>query len=369
MKKEKKLLTLILVSVLALSLMLCGCSSSNNGSGDGNTPSNNSDANNTSQPGDKVYDLRLATDMTPENHIVAALEDTVAAISEKTGGNVNITIYPGGQLGSYEAVYTQVMAGDIDMCISPLDPNYDGRLNLFLFPALIQGFDDFKTAMFPGSYLWDLLTDIESDVNIKLLGINNCGFMGIGTNNLNTTAFADLVSKDVQKDALLRIPPQELYNSLMAEMGYKTTTIAYADLYPALQSGVADGWIGGSAFVNWESFRDVIDYFIDCQVINEIYPSLMNMDLYNELPEDYRAVIEEEFLAMATRVADEREAQETQALADLADVGVTIISPTNDELTDLFDRIRTNVWPQLADLVGPDLLKEAAAQFGVEAEF
>ena len=57
-----------------------------------------------------------------------------------------------------------------------------------------------------------------------------------------------------------------------------------------------------------------------------------------------------------------REAQEEQALKDLADMGVTIISPTEEELTDLFDRIRTNVWPQLADFVGADLLTEAAAQ-------
>lgn len=324
----------------------------------------------TALSGEKVFNMRLATEVNPENHVAIAINDAADEIRERTGGKVDIKVYPGGMLGSYTAVYTQVMTGDIDMSVSYLEPNYDPRRNLLLFPALVEGgFEGFKETMFPGTYLFDLMTKIENDVNIHIFSVCNGGMMCLGLAKPPKETFGELVEFHVKKDPLMRIPPMDVYSVLMSEWGFRTTTIGFADLYPALQSGVADGWVGGSPLLNWDSFRDVINCIVDVQIINEIMPVLINMDLYKSLPEEYREIMTEVFLKMAYRIADEREGQEQQALKNFEEAGVKVIRGTDEERKKLYHNVRTYVWPKLKDLVGEDLLKEVAAQYGIEVKF
>lgn len=259
-RKMKRLFASILSVAMILGMTACGSSSSGNGSGD------------TSADSDKVYELRLASDVVPDNYVIKMINDAVEEVSEKTNGKVNITVYPGGQLGSYSAVHSQLITGDIDMSANFIDPNYDPRLNVYIFPALIEGYDDYADRMTPGSYLFDLLSEIESDMNLELLGCVNTGLMGIGSVKEPAKSFAEAIDFNTKKDVLLRIPSMDLYLNLMTDMGYRTTTIAYSDLYPALQSGVADGWMGGTPINNWDSFRDILNYYVDLQVLSEPLP-------------------------------------------------------------------------------------------------
>lgn len=346
--KRKLMLALCLAMVLSLGVTGCG----DGGSGDG----------------DQTYKLRLSCEYAADNHQTVALQDAADIISEKTGGKVSITIYPSCQLGDYTVVYGQVMTGDIDIAALPISPSYDERASVVSLPYLAKDFDEFKEDFFPGSYLWDLMTDINDKNNCTLLGIFNAGFMGIGAASLPSEEFNYLTDGTVSKPTLLRIPANNVFAALIPAMGYRTTSISYADLYPALQSGVADGWIGGSGLVNWESFRDVIKYFIDCRAVNECIPVVMNKELLEGMPEEYQTIITGTFLEMAERVADERQEQEEQALVDLDNYGVTVILPDESELDALSRRMRSEIWGQCKDMVGEDIINDLCEAYGVTLE-
>ena len=350
--KKKLLIALSLALTLSLGLSGCGGSGGSGGSDDG----------------EKTYNLRLSCEYAVDNHQTVALQDAADIIKEKTGGKVNITVYPSCQLGDYTVVYGQVMTGDIDIAALPISPSYDERASVVSLPYLAKDFAEFKEDYFPGSYLWDLLSDINDKNDCTLLGIFNAGFMGIGSAALPSEDFNYLTDGTVSKPTLLRIPANNVFATLIPAMGYRTTSISYADLYPALQSGVADGWIGGSGLVNWESFRDVIKYFIDCRAVNECIPIVMNKALLEGMPEEYQAVITDTFLAMAERVADERQEQEEQALKDLDNYGVTVIEPTDEQLEALSTRIRSEVWGQCRDLVGDEIIDDLCETYGVTLE-
>ena len=74
----------------------------------------------------------------------------------------------------------------------------------------------------------------------------------------------------------------------------------------------------------------------------------------------------ETFDEMSARVNEERKEQEAQALVDMEDYGIKVITPTEDELNALRDRIRAEVWPKLADDLGPDTIDEICDIYGVE---
>lgn len=353
----KRLLTLAMASAMLL-LCACGGGSSNGGDSSGTPPG---------AGGDTVYELRLATDVVPENFMVKKINECVEEVKEKTDGHVNITVYPGGQLGSYTAVHSQLITGDIDMAMNFIDPNYDNRLYAGIFPALVEGYDGFKESMLDKEgYMWSLFTDIEDGMNLEFLGIYNSGLMGIGTVKKPGDNFSDCVDPDVSKDLLIRIPSMDNYLAVISHMGYKTTTIAYSDLYPALQSGVADGWMGGTPVNNWDSFRDVIKYFVDARLNSEPLPIVICKDSMAKLPAEYQEVIREVFYESCFDIADEVEQESEKALQHMTDYGITIIQGTDEEYKALYAEQRAALWPDLQNLVGEDVFNALVKEFNVE---
>ena len=346
---------LAMIMVLAFTLSACGGGDSGDaGSGD------------AAVADDTVYEWDLSCEYSADNHQTIALEDAAKQIEEKTDGHVKITVYPNMALGDYTVVYGQVMTGDIAMCANPIAAEYDSRVDVMNMPFLSTNFDEFeKNYLAKDSYMWKLFDEITQEDGVKLLGFVNAGFMGLGAKKVDKEDFAFLTGTD-SKTMLMRCPPANSYNYTMEAMGYNTTVIPYADLYSALQSNLCDGWLGGSGLVNYDSFRDAISYFIDCNVINESIPVMMNQELFDSLPAEYQDVIVETFDEMSARVNNERKEQEAQALVDMEAYGIKVITPTEDELNALRDRIRAEVWPKLAEDLGQDTIDEICDIYGVE---
>ena len=351
--KRTKFILLALMLMLG-SLLIAGCG---NGSSDGE---DNGDL--------PKFELTLSSEYTADNHQTIALQDAADKIFEQTDGNVKIKIFPNMALGDYTVVYGQVMTGDIDICACPIASSYGVNADILSLPYLATDFDEFKEYFFPGSYVWDVVSEVNDDNGTVLMGIFNTGFMGIGftTQSLPSEDFGFLTDGDISKDPLLRIPGTNVFARLIPAMGYRTTTIPYSDLYAALQSGIADGWIGGSALVNWESFRDVINYFVDCRAVNECIPITMNKKLLESMPQEYQDIIKQAFLDAAERVADERMEQEMQAIKDMEGYGIKIIEGTNEEIVALRDKVRSSVWTQMSDVLDQEIIDKLGEVYGVK---
>ena len=350
----KKFLALILALAMAMSLVACGGSSSKD-----EAPA--ADSATDELP---TYELRLASVSVPGNHQTVALEDAAAKIAELTDGHVQIKVYPNSALGDNSIVYGQVMTGDIDMCLGTIVSSYNTGFDALSLPFLATSYEDYANVYAEGSFMYDYIAGLCAENGVTLLGFFNTGFNGIGAQTLPTEDFMTL-NDTSKKDVLIRVPPILAYQRTVEAMNYRTTSIPYADLYSALQSGVADGWIGGSPLVNWDSFRDTISYFIDNRVINENMPVCINADLLASMPEEYQTAITETFTEMAMRVNDERAEQEAEALANMAEYGITIIAPTDEEIEALAGIIREEVWNTMRPELGDDLVDQLCDAYGV----
>ncbi len=355
----KKIMALILDLSLVCIILLTGCGS--------NSISSNANTNVSSAGSDdgKYYEWSLSCEYSADNHQTIALQDAADKIAKQTDGHIKITVYPNMALGDYTVVYGQVMTGDIEIAACPISTQYDPRADVMVLPYLSSSFEEFETNYFEGSYMWDLYNDITSQKGVKLLGFFNSGFMGLGAKKVDEEDFAYLTDGSIAKTSLMRCPGSTVYSETMAAMGYKTTTIPYSDLYAALQSGLCDGWLGGSGLVNYDGFRDVIKYFIDCKCINESIPVMMNAELFNSLNKDYQEIITDVFAQMQRRVNSERREQEAKALVDMKNYGITVIEPTEEQLDILQDNIRKAVWPKMAETLGQDVITKVCEVYNV----
>jgi TRAP-type C4-dicarboxylate transport system substrate-binding protein len=354
----KKMLALILALVMSLSLVACGGS---------DAPAEDTSSEDTSSETVEelpYYEWSLSCEYSAENHQTKALEDAAKMIEEQTDGHIKITVYPNMALGDYTVVYGQVITGDIEIAACPISSQYDPRVDVMTLPFLSGGFEDFESNyMSQDSYMWTLFEDITSAQGVKLLGFFNTGFMGLGAKKVDQENFAFLTGSE-SKTMLMRCPGGEAYTQTMAAMNYPTTTIPYSDLYSALQSGLCDGWLGGSPLVNYDSFRDAISYFIDCNVINESIPVMMNAKAFESLPAEYQTALVEAFREETAASFDRAADTDAANLQKLADYGIEIINLSQDELNALADKVRTETWEKDFEMYGADAKAAVYADMG-----
>lgn len=341
-KNMRRLVSTILACTLVFSsFALTGCGGSDSGD--------------TAADGSQTYDLRLATLYPADHELTISAQAAADKIEEETGGNVKITIYPSDQLGDYTSVYEEVMKGTIDMTINTMVTTYDSNLEMLTIPYLASSYEEAKEIFCnPDSYFFQTVRDEQRNLNLETLGIYVSGAMGVGA----AKPLADVMDPTVAKPALIRCPSMDSYLWTAKDgFNFNTVTINYSELYSSLQTGVCDGWVGGGAYVNYLNFRDVLDYFCDARYIFENIVCIMNKELYDSMPAEYQTIITEAFQESSNVFVDEMEALDTQAMEDMAAMGIEIYTPTEEEFETMREHFRTNVWPKYENTLDADIYK------------
>lgn len=344
----RRTLSIILAAVLATSL-LSGCG--------------NNSASGTSANGEETYSLRIATHYNQEHLGYAALTRLEEKLESESNGRLDITLYPSSQLGDYTLTFQELSEGTVDIALIPIPSEYDSRLEMNFIPYLVNDYDDLESAFGQDSYFFGKYTEIMGDLNIKLLGIYAEGMIGMGFSTEGIPAgYNDVNDTSAEKQNLLvRAPAIEVYNLVTQDMGFSATTIPYADLYTSMQTGVCDGWIGGTPQLNYSDFRDVINYYVPYNVFVENIGFMMSQQVFDSLPSDLQTLIEESFMDEAVNSYATAKEGDEDALQKMKDYGITILDLTEEELAAYREHVIEVTWPKLSKNIGEDILNELIA--------
>lgn len=338
--KKNRLLALLTASAMTCTLAACGGGSADKGG----TPA----VENNGQ----TYNLRMSimyTAGTPGYEYCNWFADRV---SELTDGKVTVQVFPGSQLGDYTATFGELIAGSLDLTWESVAIEYNPKLNLVGAPYVVSNWDEVKYAFNTESWLGQFVNDVMQESNVRQIGVAPGGFYGIGGKNVgNLDTLFDL---DTAQGVQCRVPAATSAIKTMEALNFTPTTINYSDLYSALQTGVADCWYGGSVDLNYDNFRDVISYYVAYNYLNEYYPLCISEQTMAKLPAEYQ-----EAIIQAGRDATENAYQTMydsyyDYFDKLRDYGITVIEPTDEELTTMADRVSSQVWGDLEELVGAD---------------
>ena len=341
--KRRKLFALILVVALAAtSLVGCGAGSATK-EGDG-----------THSP---TYKLRLSTLVNDDHFLTKSAKRFADSVYKATDGDIEITVYPSSQLGDYTSVYDELKMGTIDLAWQTMPDTYDRRADLGMTPYLAMNYDDIaKLYCNQDSWFFKELKEVNKEQGVTLLGIVPNGFMGIGAKKLGNLDTLFDVTKN--QDALIRSAAVDTLIAQVKAFGFRTTTIPYADLYSALQTGVADGWYGGSLISNDVGFKDVISYFVEYKGTNEPMGMLMSTQVLEPLPAEYQDLLIRLANEENAKALEDVKTAEQDSRTDLENYGIKIITPTDEELQTLAKEVRAQVYPLFAKDFGEDLMNE-----------
>ncbi|GAH68665.1 unnamed protein product, partial [marine sediment metagenome] len=150
-------------------------------------------------------------------------------------------------------------------------------------------------------------------------------------------------------------------------LGFICSSLSYSDIYTGIERGIVDAQCGGPPEQGWH-FREVQGCWIQYNDYLEPIWFFMNLDVWNSLAEQDQKVLVEAAEMQALARWDDFLADGERYRQRMADEGITIIMPTEEELGKFATVVRTDVWPKLEELMGKTLVDYCRSQVGMKVE-
>jgi tripartite ATP-independent transporter DctP family solute receptor len=225
-----------------------------------------------------------------ESHSGAMTAIFKSLVETASGGAIEVKLFPNGQLGKDNEVIQQVREGIVESCISsaggvaqhyPLVGVFDIPFafpNIAVANRVIDQRSDFGKKF---------TADLESKTGLKVLGmIDSGGFFAITNSKRPIKTAADM------KDLRIRTMTLPTHQTIISSLGGKPTPLPWAEVYTALQTGVADGQMNPIPIIAFAKFDEVQEYLSITNHVITPYLWFMNGDFYNGLSADHRAIID-----------------------------------------------------------------------------
>ncbi|MDR1852053.1 MAG: TRAP transporter substrate-binding protein [Propionibacteriaceae bacterium] len=157
-----------------------------------------------------------------------------ALVEEKTEGRYTIDIYDSGNLGADDELMENLQTGVVDLTvITASDINqFAEEMSVQDLPYLFTSWEHVEK--FLDSDTATELYTLTDSAGMKTLGFMARGFRHVTTNTGPITTPADL------KGVKIRVAESKVYADTFGAFGANTTTMAWGEVYTALQQGTID---------------------------------------------------------------------------------------------------------------------------------
>ena len=299
--------------------------------------------------------LRLAGQHPVDHNATKVLKETIAEI-EGAGVGVEIKLFPAGQLGNGEVVFDDVAAGVIDIGHTFIYSHKDPVLEINSLPYLVSNYEEMEKVYSAGSAFYGIYDEHIAAQGMKLLGVFAEGFIGVGS----TKAPADAGGTG-DKELNIRVWSADVGRLTAQAIGFKTTTMNWGDVVPAIQQGVIEGVIGGTAESNYTVFGDSVKYFTPYNAFVENTAFYINQNTWDGLSADQQQVIADAFAKASAKSFALSKSVDAEYIGRLGEKNIEVVGISDAERAALAAHVRETVWPVLEDKLGKALLDSIKA--------
>ncbi|SMF76496.1 tripartite ATP-independent transporter solute receptor, DctP family [Tistlia consotensis] len=235
------------------------------------------------------HTLRLGTVLAPGDPLVAAAEGMKKAVEARTKGDVEIQIYPSSQIGDTQDMIDQAAAGsNVGTFVEASRVAvYVPEFNVLVAPYVFDDVDQIvRFSETPTFAEWN--RKLEQKSGLTLLSFNwYQGARELLTQKPVATP-ADL------KGVRIRTIGEPLWIKTIGAMGATATPLAWAEVYPSIQTGVIEGAEAQPSAIWGAKLYEVVK---DITLTDHIYLMsglLVSAEWLKSLPEDEREIVVEE---------------------------------------------------------------------------
>jgi TRAP-type transport system periplasmic protein len=300
-------------------------------------------------------DVRLKIAGTwPVKHFGNEIMENMVKEIEDANVGLKVKYFPASQLGSGEELVEDAIRGNIDIVQAFVYAQADPRLEIMNLPALVTTFEEMKAIYGdPNSNLNVLMRDIMADLGLVYLSVVGEGLVGVVAEKkpLDPTGLGD-------KGMNIRVWSSDVAKKTTESLGYRTTTMNWAEVLPALQAGVIDGAICCTPEWAYTTFAaaGIGKYFIPVNTVVEASSIYASQKTWDKLNQEQRDVIQAASRKAAQKTIDLAWERSQGFVEQMEEAGYEILDFTPAERAAMVDHIRQNVWPDLEDTIGKETM-------------
>ncbi len=341
---KKKLLALVLMAAMVLSLAACGgdkkettkaaeekttkaaeekttkaAEEKTTAAGDETTKAA---AGEIEGPFDQKYTWSLATTYATGTPMVDAYYKFADLMNEYSDGAITLNVFPDSSLMGENDSFLALKSGELEFCGFGPTPFYlySEDYGFMLAPFLIETREAYNNL-----YNSDLVEQAKELWRTEYNTRDVAGMAYRGYRNMSCNKAINSV--DDLKGVKLRLNDNQLWSESWSALGATPVPIALGELYTSIQNGAADASEGPWEQMKSINLEEVQDYIIETKHICESVGMWMAEDLYQSLPDNYKAVVDKAGKEAIDYLEKEAIAREDDYKQQLIDGGCEFIQP------------------------------------------
>ncbi|TVM36832.1 DctP family TRAP transporter solute-binding subunit [Oceanidesulfovibrio marinus] len=246
--------------------------------------------------------LKLGHIAEPVHPYGKGAEKFAELVKEKSGGEIEVKVFPSSQLGGQKDLIEGLIYGTVDMALvgTAVLGQFQPKISIFDLPFL------FKDRQHAYKSLDTVGMELGKELEPK--GIKLLGYMENGIRHMTNNVRPIKTPADME-GLKIRVMNNKIYVETMKALGASPTPMAFGELYSAMQQGTVDGQENPSAHIWTKRFFEVQDYASLTAHAYSPEPMLISMISWGKLSDDQKAIVQE---AADEAIAWQRQLSEDQ---------------------------------------------------------
>jgi tripartite ATP-independent transporter DctP family solute receptor len=265
-----------------------------------------------------------------------------------TNGKLKVQVFPNSQLGKERDMAEGLLIGNLEMCVvgtGTVLPVWVPEIGVLDGPFIYRDLEHFYKVQ-------DGLVGAELKAKLEAKGMKHLGWADIGARDMTNNRRpinkpADLVGLK------MRVPDSKVYVTMMKALGATVVPVNFAELYMALQQGVADGQENPATTIRSMNYWEVQKYLSLTHHIYSGASGLVSTKWLAQQPADVRAAIEKAG-QLATDYTRPWVREDNQKSLDFLKSKGVVVNTVDQEA---FRNATEVVYKELADVFPPDLVR------------
>lgn len=334
----KKWLLALFVSIIG-TVLLSACNSEKSGD----------QAAADSGDGYEAATIRLAYNLPQDHHVAVGIEDFAKKVTEKSGGKVNVQVYPAGQLLSDKDMNQSILSGGVEMGVnsSTLWASTVPAMGIFDVPYVFNDYSAVGEAV--NGEFGDKLRGAMEEKGAKVLMFADYGYVQFANNKRQLKSPEDFKGLKIRSIG-------DLPSELIQAYGASPVFMGGGEVYMALQRDTVDGATSGTTAMLQRKYDEVTKYLTINNYAYLEFLLAVNKDYWDGLPQKTQDLITEVAAETETWIREQAEKEDNTSAKALEDKGMDVYIVPQDEL---------DVWKDAAAPVR-DVYVENAGDLGKE---
>lgn len=336
--------------LLVLSIVMVACSSSTDGKEKEMEESKAvKNADNTVKDEEKV--MKFGSINTSDRSITLAMNKFAEQVEADTNGSVKVEVFPDSQLGGERDNFEGLQLGSLQASIvsTAVSSIFLEDMSVLDLPFL---FKDTETAykVLDGEIGQGLLAELESE------GVIGMNFWENGFRHVTNSVREVKTPEDLQ-GLKIRTMESQMHLDLWEELGAIPTTMAFPELFSALQQGTVDGQENPYVVTATNNFYEAQDYLTVTEHVYGANIFLISKVFWDTLSDEEKEIINEaaEDAKVYQREVEQEQAEEFLDL--LVEKGMKVTELTEEERYEFIKKAQP-IYEQYSKEIGEELVNK-----------